>query len=119
MNGANFCLEVLIQLRNLENTNVPHTKGRPELEGFGSLDKINWEESALKVFGNIKDCSVTRMKQNTARDWLANFVIRLVVNRAPCQLLDNFAAPSWGNMKCAKKPITFENQENYAAVIWV
>ena len=51
------------------------------------------------------------MKQNTARDWLANFVIGLVVNRAPCQLLDNLAAPSWGNMKCAKTNHIRESRE--------
>lgn len=29
------------------------------------------------------------MKQNIARDWLANFVIGFLVNWAPCELLDN------------------------------
>ena len=59
----------------------------PRLKVLAPYDKIHREKPVLKNFGNIKDGSVTRVKQNIAREQLANFVIGLLVKWAPCQLL--------------------------------
>lgn len=85
MTRDSLLTKIIINVENTKATNIPYTRLFAKV--LNPYDKIHREKPVLKDFGNIKDCSVTRMKQNIVREQLANFVIGLLVNWAPCQLL--------------------------------
>jgi len=54
--------KIIINVENTKATNTPYTRLFAKV--LNPYDKIHQEKPVLKDFGNIKDCSVTRMKQN-------------------------------------------------------